>query len=336
MADNVKRPQKWKILRAALGVTVLAGVLGFTIHRFGSDWSRLAAQGLQLRYGLLVAALGLVVANNLVNAGGWYAILRWMGRRVSLRQAFSVYSMSQLSRNVPGGVWNFLGMAWLGKRSGIDAKDTLSAAMIVMLCGLVSGLIVFAVSPVYTVGVGWAGGWISLLVILVVPLGLVLLHPRLFFSLLNAGLRLIKKQPVLIHLRYRHLLGVLCAQCVVWLVSGLVFRYVFLSFLGTAPDFFTMAGIYALAWCVGFLFLPVPNGLGVREAMLAFLLSTQNIEPPVAVAASLVVRLLQLVAEVSLAGVGAILWRGLRRAGALTEDSAFQVRSKFSAPECRD
>ncbi len=315
---------------------MLVAVLAFTVLRFGGDWSRLAAQGLQFRYGLLVAALGLVVANNLVHAGGWFATLRWMRRRVSLRQAFSVYSMSQLSRNVPGGVWNFLGMAWLGKRSGIDAKDTLSAVTIVMLCGLVSGLIVFALSPVYVTGAGWDKEWTSLLVILVVPLGLILLHPRLFFSLLNAGLRLIKKQPVVVRIRYRHLLCVLCAEGAAWLVSGLVFRCVLLSFFGAAPDFFTLAGIFALSWCVGFLFLPVPNGLGVREAMLAFLLSTQNIEPAVAVAASLVVRLLQLITETSLAAAGAVLWRGLRQAGALPGDSAFQVRSKFSVPECRD
>ena len=315
---------------------MLAAVLAFTVSRFGSDWSRLAAQGLHFRFWWLAAAFGLVLASNLIHAGGWYATLRWMRRKVPLRQAFSIYSMSQLSRNVPGGVWNFLGMAWLGKRSGIDAKDTLSAAMIVMLCGLVSGLIVFALSPVYVTGAGWDKEWTSLLVILAVPLGLILLHPRLFFSLLNAGLRLIKKQPVVVRIRYRHLLYVLCAEGAAWLVSGLVFRCVLLSFFGAAPGFFTLAGVFALSWCVGFIVLPVPGGIGIREAMLALLLSTQNIEPSVAVAASLVVRLLQLVAETSLAATGAMLWRGLRRAGALTEDSTFQVRSKFSVPECRD
>jgi uncharacterized membrane protein YbhN (UPF0104 family) len=194
-------------------------------------------------------------------------------------------------------------MAYLGKRIGIDKKDSLSAAMIVLLCGLVSAVIVFALSPVFEYG------GLALLTIAVIPCGLVLLHPKIFFTLLNFGLKLIKKAPVRCELRYTHLLAVLAAEAGVWVLSGCIFRCVFLSFLGVSPGAFTLAGIFAISWSVGFLILPVPGGMGVREAMLALLLSGSGVEPAMAVAASLVTRVIQLIVEILLALWGAVVWR---------------------------
>lgn len=291
-----------KTIRAALGIAITAVVTGFVVWRFAGDWSRLAAQGLHFDWRWLAAAIGVVAANNLIHAGGWYFVLRCMGRRTPAGRALAALFISQISRNVPGGVWNYAGMAYLGKRIGIDKKDSLGAAMIVLLCGLVSGAIVFALSPVY------AGG-MATLALAAVPVGLLLLHPRVFFALLNAGLKLIRKQPVRADLRYGHLLLVLAAEGAAWLASGWIFRCVLLSFLDAAPDTFTLAGIFAISWCIGFLVLPAPGGLGVREAMLALLLGRHGVEPAVAVAASLVIRILQLAVEAALAAWGIIVWR---------------------------
>ncbi len=299
-----------RAFRIAAGIILTVIVAGFVVYRFAGDWSRIAEEELRFEYWWLAAALGMVFVNNLVHAGGWYMVLRCMGRRVPARRALPVFFISQLSRNVPGSVWNYAGMAYLGKRIGIDRKDTLSAAMIVLLCGLVSSVIIFAVSPVFSIGDG-----VAALALLTVPVGLILLHPRIFFSILNAGLKLIKKQPVRVSLRYHHLLCVLLAEGATWLVSGWIFRCVLLSFFGTAPDVFTLAGIFAISWCVGFMVLPVPGGLGVREAMLALLLGQYGIEPAVAVAASLVTRLLQLIVESALAAAGGVLWRRHRLSG---------------------
>jgi len=59
---------------------------------------------------------------------------------------------------------------------------------------------------------------------------------------------------------------------------------------------------FALAWLVGLLALPVPAGIGIREAVLVALL-TPTLGPDAAIAFSLVTRLLQVASDVLLAAV---------------------------------
>jgi uncharacterized membrane protein YbhN (UPF0104 family) len=63
---------------------------------------------------------------------------------------------------------------------------------------------------------------------------------------------------------------------------------------------------FTLGWLAGFLALPIPAGIGVREAALVGL-SSAGAEP--VLTASIVVRLVTAAAEVGLAGVALFLGR---------------------------
>ena len=69
-----------------------------------------------------------------------------------------------------------------------------------------------------------------------------------------------------------------------------------------SPNLWVTTSICALSWAAGFLALPIPQGIGVRDAVLAYLLSSYM---PIAVAslAALLWRFCVLVAEVACTAV---------------------------------
>ena len=79
---------------------------------------------------------------------------------------------------------------------------------------------------------------------------LVVLHPRILSALLNMALRLLKRNSVVLTLRYSDILLVTLAWCVSWVVAGLAF-YVLLLALWTHTPLSALPiciGIYAIVY----------------------------------------------------------------------------------------
>jgi uncharacterized membrane protein YbhN (UPF0104 family) len=65
-----------------------------------------------------------------------------------------------------------------------------------------------------------------------------------------------------------------------------------------------LGGAFAVAWAVGFMAIPFPGGLGVRETILLLLLNTSpSFEARGALAFAIAVRLLTIVVEGALAAI---------------------------------
>ena len=96
---------------------------------------------------------------------------------------------------------------------------------------------------------------------------LVMLHPRVLNGLLNLALRVLKREPIELSLRYSDILLVTLAWCASWFVAGCAF-YVMLLALWPATPLAALPiciGIYAIAWDFGFVTFITPSGLGFRE-----------------------------------------------------------------------
>jgi uncharacterized membrane protein YbhN (UPF0104 family) len=102
---------------------------------------------------------------------------------------------------------------------------------------------------------------------------LVLLYPRVLNGLLNVALRLLKRDPIVLTLRYSDILLITLAWCVSWAVAGAAF-YVLLLALWPGTPLLALPiciGIYAIAWDIGFVSFFTPSGLGFREAAIVAL-----------------------------------------------------------------
>ena len=114
----------------------------------------------------------------------------------------------------------------------------------------------------------WHGaGWMFCAIALV-PILLLVLHPKVFYGLMNAILRRVGKPQMTRQLSFKILAGLL-----LWAAIGLVWQGLTIWVLTAAPlgleftKWWIVAGAYSLAWCAGFLAVWAPGGMGVREVV---------------------------------------------------------------------
>ncbi len=110
---------------------------------------------------------------------------------------------------------------------------------------------------------------VGLGVVLIVGL-LVGLHPRVLNGLLNVALRVLKRAPVILTLRYGDILLVTLFWLVSWAIAGCAFYMLLLSLFPAVPVSVLpiCIGIYAIAWDIGFVSFITPSGLGFREGAI--------------------------------------------------------------------
>jgi len=181
-----------------------------------------------------------------------------------------------------------------------------------LITKLAAGALIFAISLLFWGDVGLVGKLLNGSP-LVVALGLVTigallvgLHPRVLGGMLNGALRLVKRSPVELTLRYRDILLVTLAWCASWLVAGTAFYVLLLALWPAAPPIALpiCIGIEAMAWDIGFLSFITPSGLGFREGAVVGLFAL-SLPLPLGIAAILALlwRLISTLAELICIGI---------------------------------
>lgn len=261
-------------------LVVVALILIFLGLGVRSSWTRLSEFQWHVQWPLLIAALILFIAQELSYGLIWRGILRRLGSRLTLVDSERIYLSAEFVRYIPGNVWHVLARVLGAESRGVPKAIGLASMVIELATKITSAALVFALSLLFwpdvsgltrliprdvIVGIGVVG----------VPLLLVGLHPRLLQALLNRGLRLVRRDPAALTLRYRDILQITGYWALSWVVAGAGF-YLLICSLTDAP--FTIAalalaiGINAMGWDVGFLSFLTPSGLFFREGAIAGLL----------------------------------------------------------------
>jgi hypothetical protein len=192
-----------------------------------------------------------------------------------------------MTRYIPGNVWHIISRVAMAHHLRVTATQVVSSATIEQGMTLLGALVVVGVTlPLWGVLPGRQVWWLLLL-----PVGLVLIHPRIMGSLMTWAAVRLKRPELAWKYTYRDILVLLLANAGANLLAGLALP-VLLSGMTDVQlaDVPLLVGATALAWVVGYVTLFTPNGLGVREAALVALLS-QVYPMPVAIVGSLLFRL---------------------------------------------
>jgi len=296
------------VRKTALAVTIGA-IVAFMAVSLWLNWDGVVREGIRIRAEYLVLMLPFGLVAGVLHCLAWRLSLRSIGQRIPFGRAFSIFSIAQISRYLPGGVWNYAGVVYLGAREGISKKAGASAIAIFTAVNLFTAAIMFAVTLPWLAGSAYVVALLPVFAVLLAAGAVVILRPGIFVWLLNRALRLFKKQPISAEISRGRIVLVACIEMFNWLAAGAAHYIAFVSLGVDTPGLLPIAGAAAAAWVIGYLVLFVPNGLGVREGALALILAGYGISPVSAVGAGLIVRLLAIVAEALQAGTGAILWR---------------------------
>lgn len=271
------RSQLW---RSAAQVLVLGLVLIFWGQAVVGNWSQLTAVTWRADLPLLVASAALALAHLPLTALVWRQAMGYLGLSVTPRWATKAYLIAQMGRYVPGGVWDVAGRVYLASEKGLPRGPVSVTILVEMVLGVVTGALIFLLSLAWWDRVVPPEAWYVSLAF--VALGLAVLHPAVLRPLLNHAARMLKRDTALLPLTYRQVLTLALWHFLVRLLIGLAF-YLFAAAL-TPLDWSLMpvvAGIFVAAWVMGFVVIIAPQGLGVREGVMVFLLSFYM---PVAVA----------------------------------------------------
>src|SRR6266702_520922 len=260
-----------RLLQIGLPLAILAGFL----YQVRNDWSTLTAHAFQWNPWLLaIAFLGFLLVE-LSYGLIWQSILARLGSRLDLRTSLRIYLGSEFVRYIPGNVWHVLTrILWVSKY-GVTRPIAFASMTIELITKLAAGVLVFAASLFFWRDLGAisqaSAGTLIVVVGAATMLGLlVVLYPPVLNALLNFALRLLKREAVVLTLRYRDILLITLAWCVSWSVAGCAFYVLLLALWPAAPlaALPICIGIYAIAWDVGFVSFITPSGLGFREATI--------------------------------------------------------------------
>lgn len=211
---------------------------------------------------------------------------------LSYRVAYRAYFLSQLAKYLPGGIWVVPGRILFLQKERVTGTATSLGILLELYVMVMTGLLM---SIPYLVAWAIIPVWLSLLLTIGLIGALVLLRTQLLSWLLShfSWFRTVR-----VNTNWYSVIYVIAVSFVFWSMLGTGFFWLVRGLEGIEFDvWFMMIAAYSMAWVAGFLVFLTPGGLGVREATLAFLLSS-FMPLPVATLIALLARVWWSIAEI--------------------------------------
>lgn len=278
--------------------------LGFVAKVLASEWSEVRDRLVHANPALLGGAFGVGALGMFVIAWVWGDALRVVGASRPRRLVVAWYFVGELGKYLPGAIWAAVGRGELARRDGVPWPQAypsvaLSLGGLYLAAALVAACLVpFDLS--HRADAGW-----SLLVLLLVPAGLAVLHPRVL-GWVRGRLRRVTGRPLRIEiptwgasvaLVLRYVPAWICIGASTWLVARAI-----------VPDASLLRVVLAtvLSWTAGFV-TPTPSGAGVREGVF---LASAGLPGGEGAAVAIASRLVFVVVDLLGAVAGAPIVRG--------------------------
>jgi uncharacterized membrane protein YbhN (UPF0104 family) len=272
----------WRWLRRSVALLLTLAVFGWIARPIVLRWHDVREQVLLTSpVRVIVAALMFALFLFVFRASLWRRILRVLGQRIPLAPAVRIWSTSELTRYLPGVIWQVVSRIYLCKPYGI-AGSVCSTSQILELSIFTLANLLLAIGCLMWLGWktfhGTALNWLIGALILA-PALLCLVHPRIFFPITNAVMKRLGKPTLGRPMRFRVLAGML-----LWNILGLIWQSMAIWLIVSGPlqlqftKWWVVAGAYSLAWSAGFLAFWAPGGLGVRE--IVFIAAMDAAMPP--------------------------------------------------------
>jgi len=263
------KPPRSRRVRLALQIGLAALIFGFLVLTVIDQWAEIKEEGVHFQVGWLVPAIVILPMFYVLSAFGWDLILRFLGYRIGFGRAQVAWGQPMLARYVPGSVLYVLGRVLLSERAGIPRRMTIASIVYEQAISATSAVVVasyFIINHPDLEGqpLRWA-------VLLLIPLAIFVLQPRVFGPLANRLLGAFGREPLPAVVPLRGVALLVLFYSLNWIVVALGIYCVARSVTFIpAEDVFLVGSAQAIGYFAALVTLVAPAGLGVRDAAFAW------------------------------------------------------------------
>ena len=201
-------------------------------------------------------------------------ILKGFGFTFNYLQVYEGFFIVHLSKYIPGSVWVVPGRAVSFQQLGVDVMTTSASFLLELFVLLFSGVLVFLPYFFYTHLMTF-----NPLVFIILTLGLlvtlILLPTDPSKHLISWGLRKFGYRPDNLNISPKVIVSVLVIDVIYWLIIGSGFFLLSASLYSPLSwkMVFALIAVFSMSWVAGVVTFLTPSGLGVREGVMALLLT---------------------------------------------------------------
>lgn len=289
--NQYKAPGSTINARNIIAAVVVILILFFLIRFLYHNWREVATFDFTFNYYYLVISFIVLFIFFFLRVYCWKVILHKMDISLSLRKSIKVSFLSMMGRYLPGKVWMVLGKVYLSGKEGVPRAEAFASVVIEIVLEIVASIFFFFFFLFSLVEHSLLSPKVLYLLGIILVTGMVLLHPKLFYKVINTILSRLKRERIQEGITYKDILLLFLLYNGIVLIQGTAF-YFFVNALCYVPldNLLVLTGSLAVAGALGTLSFFSPSGLGVREGVLALLLSS-SVVAPIAVLISLLARL---------------------------------------------
>lgn len=265
------RPPRSRRVRLAVQLGLVVLIFGFLVLTVVNQWSEIKEEGVHFKLGWLVPALLVLPGSFVISAFGWDLILRALGYPIGFGRAQVAWGQPLLARYVPGSVLYVLGRVLLSERAGIPRRITIASIVYEQAISATSAMVVAAFFIISHPDL--AHQPLRFGVLLLIPLAVVLLHPRVFGPLADRALRAFGREALPGVVPLRGVVGLIAYYALYWVVVAFGLYFVARSVMFIPfEDLLLVGSAQAIGYVAALVTLVAPAGLGVRDAAFAWAL----------------------------------------------------------------
>ncbi|MHB0866935.1 MAG: lysylphosphatidylglycerol synthase domain-containing protein [Thermoleophilia bacterium] len=283
-------------------MAVQAALIGLVFFFLGrkiyTDWPQIRSYPWDFDVPWLIASIIFLIVMYMGHAFTWLLILLRFKHPVPVLPGLYVWFKSLIARYVPGNVLMVLGRVIMIEPYGVPKRISLTSVAYEQAMLLATATTVIAVALPFWPKLQSFSSFIWL-VLIVPPIAIIMLHPKILDLLGNWVLRKAGRETIEDFLPFTDIVWIFCLYAILWVVAGLgLFA---MASAVTNMEFAHLPIVIAsapLAWLISVMFFISPSGLGVREGVYAYTLDFAFENAGVASAFAILIRFWQTLLEV--------------------------------------
>ncbi len=297
------------VLPTVIRFVLLALVIGFAFAYLARQWGAVSTAVARLSPVALAGSMLFLVLGLVAATVAWVALLNGLGSHVPPLRAAQISLVGALGKYLPGSLWAYLMQMELGRAHGVSRSRVLITTLYAAGVGVVASLLLGGLALPTIL----AGRTELLWLFVLLPIGLIGLHPTVMTWLASTVLRIAKRPPLEEAISLRTVLVAMA-----WTLLAYAFYGAHLWLLARAlvpadlPLLLLLTGSIALGFSASLFAFFLPSGVGVREALLIGAMSLVMSEAEGS-AVSLVSRVFFTIGDLGIAGAAAIAAVAARR-----------------------